>query len=341
MKNGSPWVCYNIHGLVRIRTNIRGFDFPNYFRVPSIEPNLEIELVDHVERPKMDEVKRMLGFGTYELGDGRLVHESEVPFLYLLGSNVRWRSVVTGLTEERTKIVTSVPWFRFVPVRVKVTQLLSRMSLLLVTMKLLERGLAPCYSTTASKDDDAFLLFGYSWTGKSTLLSSLLEMGFQYLSDDFTIVDEAGTAYAYPDWHAPRKARLEFPAFKYLLGRTPDWRKARDQMHQVRDRARVNSLFLLERGEEACETLDESEALRRAMLINLEEFSRLWNSPMSEMISFYSYLYPELKLERLIERYKWVMAALVHNADCYLVRSKSPGFESARRLIGEISQGRR
>ena len=273
------------------------------------------------------------------MGDGRLVHESEVPFLYLLGSNVRWRSLVTGLTEEKTRIVTSVPWFRLVPVRVKVTQLLSRMSLLLVTMKLLDRGLAPCYSTTASKGDDAFLLFGYSWTGKSTLLSSLLDMGFEYLSDDFTIVDGAGTAYAYPDWHAPRKARVEFPAFKYLLGRTPDWRKARDQMHQVRDRAKVNSLFLLERGEQACEPLDESEALRRIMLINLEEFSRLWNSPMSEMIGFYSYLYPELKLERLVDRYRSVMAALVHHADCYLVRSKAPQFEAARRLIGRISKG--
>jgi hypothetical protein len=339
MRNGTDWLSYNIHDVVKIRTNISGFDFPNYFRVPSVEPNLEIEMVDHVERPRMDEVKRMLGYGSYWMGDGRLVHETDVPFLYLLGSNVRWRSLVTGLTEEKTKIVTAVPGFRLRPVRAKVTQLLSRMSQLLITMKLLEKGLAPCYSTTASMGDNAFLLFGYSWTGKSTLLSSLLDLGFEYLSDDFTIVDEARNAYAYPDWHSPRKARIEFPAFKYLRGRTPDWRKARDQMHNVRDRAKVHSLVLLERGEEACERLDKSEALRRVMLINLQAFSRLWNSPMSEMISFYSYLYPELRLGRLVDRYKSVMAALVRNADCYLVRSKSPQFEGARRLITRMSRG--
>lgn len=333
------WRQYDIHGLVRIRTNGGDLDFPNYFRTETDEPNYEIRLVDKIDTPTLDDARRV-GSGTCAFGDGELLYECDIPVLHLAGARRGWKTLIRGLDREETVIATALPFFRAGPLRAVTVPMLSRLVRLVLTLKLLQHGLAPFYASSVANNGDASLVFGYSWTGKSTVVGEMIRRGMHFMSDDYSIADGTGRVYCYPDWHASHTSRPNMPILKYLRLTAPAFRKARDRVFKVAREARIQSIFFLERGPDKVVDLDREEAARRISLINVEQLSKLWNSPLSLIVSYYSYFYPSFDLFRLAERHRSIAESLVDRAErCTIIRSESPRFEIAERLLSDSPRG--
>jgi len=326
--NIAEWSHYNIHDLVRIRTNLQPIAVPSFFRVAATDPNFELALVDRIDVSDEDG-RRVVGHTAIDLGDGELLFDAEVPIMVLLGLKSRWRFRVRGLGAEVTRIETSTPFARFQPVRFKVTQLLSRLALLVLATKLIPKQRAMCHATCVARDGRAQLLFGYSGTGKSTLAGILLDRGFEFLSDDFAIVGGDGTAYCYPDWHRPRPLRPSSLS-RYVYRPKP---YVREDL-RIRTQARVDRVYILERGPDRIVDLDPDEAIRRIMLLNMEEISKLWNSPITMMLNHYAYFYPELDFARLMDVYRETVVSFLSRAERFVgVQSSSPRFEELQRHL--------
>ena len=324
------WSNYNIHDAIRLRTNVAFTTIPPYFRVDSVEPNFELRFVEHLDAPLPEAVNREAGFTVYDVGNGELVYETDIPIMYLLGSKARWRFRVSGLADERTDVVTSLPYFNFVPVRFKVTDLLSRLVHLILAIKLQSKGLAFCHATTVAKGDDAYLLFGFSGTGKSVLANEMVRAGYGYMSEDFTIVDREGRVYCYPDMPPARSRVSSLPISRYLRLKPPE----RKIDGSIQNRARIRSIVILEKGREQVEELDSEETSRRVTLLNLEEISKLWNSPISAIVNHYAYFYREPDLRRVMTEHELLVSAAIARAErCISVRSRSPNLETVRRLL--------
>ena len=83
----------------------------------------------------------------------------------------------------------------------------------------------------------------------------------------------------------------------------------------------------MERGPDHIEELDRGEALRRILLLNFEEISKLWNSPISVVLNHYAYFYPDLDLPDLMGRYRAIVTSFLDRAGPFVsVRSSSPRF---------------
>ncbi len=321
MRGERPWSNYDIHGLVNLRTNIAFTTIPSYFRTGSLTPNLEVTLVDQLDAPPAESVNREVGYTVYE---------TDIPIMYLVGSKARWRFRVSGLGGDLTKVETSLPFFGFLPVRFKVTELTSRLVHLILAIKLIRKGFAFCHATTIAKGDDAILLFGYSGTGKSILANEMVQSGYGYMSEDFTIVDGAGTVYCYPDMPPSRSRVSRLPIARYLRLRPLN----RGIAGSIKDRADLRSIVILEKGRDEVVELDRAEAYRRLTLLNLEEISKLWNSPISVILNHYAYFYGEPDLVSIVKTYNSLFASVVDHAErCVSVRSRSPNFENLRRLL--------
>ena len=323
-EDGDPgWSYYDVHGLLRIRANTRISAIPPYFRVDSVEPNFEVRRVDRLPIPDARDLRRIVGHTAYELGGGELQYETDVPILFLLGSRARWKFRLQGLADDVTRLWTEVPFFDFQPVRYKVAQLLSKLTLLLMTIKLVGQGHAMCHATSVAKDGRATMLFGFSGTGKSTLASRLMHQGYELLADDYAIVDPRGEVLCYPDWHKPRSEQARLPLSKYV----GIHRSFVPGPLRVAQRARAGPVLVMERGPDHIEELDRGEALRRILLLNFEEISKLWNSPISVVLNHYAYFYPDLDLQDLMGRYRAIVTSFLDRAGPFVsVRSSSPRF---------------
>jgi hypothetical protein len=331
MTAGSRWTHYDIHEAVRFRTNVQPVNIPSYFRTGPLTPNFELALVDELSRPEDGRARRVVGYTAYELGEGAMFYECDVPVMDLFGTGTRWTFRMSGLADDDTRIETAVPFFGFQPVRFRVTQLLSKLVNLLLTLKLIRSGYAMCHATSLAADGRAHLLFGYSGTGKSTLASLLLDRGYEFMSDDFAMVAADGSVLCYPDWRRPRPMR-PIPLLRYLVPSRPYVRPGL----RIRDRADVDTILFLERGRDGVVEIDEAEALRRVLLMNTEEISKMWNSPITVLLNHYAYFYPDLDFVSLMARYREAVASFVGRARQYLsVTSSSPGFEVLRGILEE------
>jgi hypothetical protein len=298
---------YNIHDRMRLRTNIPFTTIPSYFLSDGGAPNIELLRVDQVELPSKDKIASEVGYTIYDLGGGDIVYDTDIPIMYLLGSKARWRMRLSGLADERTQILTSVPFFDWRPVGFKVTELLSRLYHLILVLKLVNRGFAMCHATTVARDGEAFLLFGYSGTGKSTLASLMLRQGYEYMSEDFTLVDRDGVVYCYPDMPPPRSRLPRVPLMRYVRATFAD----RSTTYDICRQAEGDSILVLEKGPDRSEEMGVEETIRRITLLNLEELSKLWNSPISVLLNHYAYFYPRLDLPGLVDRYNAIVASFI------------------------------
>jgi hypothetical protein len=328
-----PLLSFNIHDAIRLRTNLWFANLPEYFRVDSVTPNFTFERVDRLDLPDRREIRRRIGYTAYDLGDDELLVESAAPVMSSFGTKAKWKVFVSGLAGDSTRIVTSVPYFSFKPVRFKARQMLSKLARLVFMIKLIRRGLAVCHATALSKGEDAHLFIGFSGTGKSTIASTLMGLGYDFLTDDFSIVDPYGAVYCYPDWHESHEERSGLGVAKYLV-HTPSHSV---EGLRIRARAAVKSIVFVERGPDAVVELDEAEAIRRIELVNAAENSRVWNSPVSLIVNQYAYFFPDLDLEGILTRYRDSVRAFVRQADRYVtLRFSSSKFQDVDRLLSRV-----
>jgi len=328
---------FNIHDILRVRTNVRiAPRIPAWFRVDSVEPNFELVGVQGMERPDAGRIKAAIGYPrTCDLGDGEVFYEFHLPFLHYLGVSETWKLRVTGLTDDRTRITSTLPFFAFGPMRARLTDLLSRIAYTLLGIRLARAGYALCHASAVSKGDTAYLFFAYGGTGKTTLTRSLMNTHCDgYMSDDYALVDARGRAYCWPEYTAPHSSERGTAGLRYVLGH---YRETSAAPYPVRKDAQVAAIFFLEHGADEVVEIAADEAARRAVLLNMEEVWRLWNSPAAQVVSQYAYFYPELDMGGLMDAYGSCVTSFVRHAPrAYVVRSNQAGFPGARDTIDRL-----
>lgn len=331
------FVHFNIHDLLRVRTNVRLVPrLPNYFRVDSVDPNLELNSVNTLEPPDPGRVKSAVGYPrTCDLGEGEVYYECPIPFVHYFGVSTRWRFLVRGLADEHTRITTDFPFGRLRPIGIRLTDLLSRIAYAIMTIKLAHAGRALCHASAIARADEAYLFFAYGGTGKTTVTQFLMGTGCDgYLSDDYTVIDRHGRAYCWPEYYPPHSTEKGTPGLRYLLGR---YRKTATPAFRIQKDARAKTIFFLEHGPDGVLPIDGEEAVRRILLLNMEEMSRFWNSPVAQILSQYAYFYPNLNMARLAEEYRSCIEAFVGSvASSYVLRSSSPTFEMSSELASSL-----
>jgi hypothetical protein len=79
--------------------------------------------------------------------------------------------------------------------------------------------------------DSALLVPGHSGSGKTTLVAALLELGAEYLSDEYAVLDERGWVHPFPKPLSVREGRSRMPtlvaASKFGASTAPGPRRAR------------------------------------------------------------------------------------------------------------------
>ena len=208
----------------------------------------------------------------------------------------------------------------------------------LIILKLLQNNILTvhCASFSSVKNNAGFLVFGASNTGKSyTTFSALKRGGFQYHSEDLTILDSK-FIYTTPLISA-HSAQLPEPslALKYnlfirslpivslfapLANARATFRKFMAN-HNVKAKASIGKIFILERGKDSIVKLDASEAYRKVQILNKLEFSY----GRDDLLLAYSYFDKTLDMEQVLQAEAEQLRQVVNTTSCYLVKSSSPG----------------
>ena len=197
-------------------------------------------------------------------------------------------------------------------------------------LNLLQRGYAPLHSAAISSKDTGMLIVGPPDSGKSLTTILALRQGFSYLSEDVTFVDE-NNVYANPytsTFVHNNKSRnlrdilfgvLPFTSYFFESPRT----SVRDLVKNVEidEKAEVKKIFILDQAKgESAQRLSASEALRRILIINRNEFSWYKNP----IVLAYSYFNSSLDLRKLMQIEEHIINSLIEKADCFLIKSSNP-----------------
>ncbi|MEM4680609.1 MAG: hypothetical protein QW038_02330 [Nanopusillaceae archaeon] len=89
---------------------------------------------------------------------------------------------------------------------------------------------------------------------------------------------------------------------------------------KIDKKAKIEKIFILERGKKGIEELDTKEALRRILIINRNEFSYYKNP----IIFAYSYFNPVLNLNELMKKEEEILKTISNRVECFLLKSYWP-----------------
>jgi len=335
MSGRQPMRTYDIHGALSVRTNVRlSPSIPSYLEAEVSDPGLVVEWMDRLETPSEDRVVSAIGHPpTRDLGDGDVFYEVPLPLLHYLGVRGSWPFLLRGLLRDRTEILTATPFFHPRPIESRVADLLSRVAYLVLSLKLLRKGIVLGHAAAVAREDDVFLFFGYVGSGKTTIVLDLLDSVCDgYLSDDYALMRRDGEVLAWPEYHPPHSEDAGMPGLRYMRGR---YRETSQASFPIRKAGRVRAVYFLERGPEAIVPISRSEAARRAALVNIDELSRFWNSPGAQLVGQYAYFYPELDVGAFMAEYAACLTGFLGAADAFILRSPSR-YENARGALERL-----
>lgn len=198
---------------------------------------------------------------------------------------------------------------------------------------LIKKNYIPLHCAAISLNDNGIVLAAPPDTGKSVTTMLAAKRGFGFLSEDIAIADEK-YVYSNPQtatfYHTPGFGKKEsvrqrlynfvatnIPALSYFI--QPPTARIYELMKDIKieERVPVKYIFILDRGIETLREIEASEALRRMLIINRNEFSYSKNT----LLFAYSYFNPLLDIEALRKKEQDIIDTLAKNAKCYLVRS--------------------
>ena len=220
-----------------------------------------------------------------------------------------------------------------------------------VVIQLLQNGFVPLHSACFDRDGEAFLLFAPPNTGKSMTMLSLLKLGYNYVAEDIAIADTAHV-YSCPATSTitiPTNKRAialslynlihsRFPALSHVL--YPHLFKIPRQSilkalpnTSIKEKSTTRVICLLELGgEDRIEQGDKETILRKLLILNRNEFSYYKNP----LLMLYSYVNPDFKLNRLMEREEEMLSLIVSNSESFVLTCRRP--EDFAELVSKIVQ---
>lgn len=215
----------------------------------------------------------------------------------------------------------------------------------LITVKLLQNNILTLHSAAFSnkKTKEGYLVLAASNTGKSRTTFAALEKGYEYHSEDLTILDN-DNIYTTPLISAqssmlPNKdIFLKYNLFvnkltgiNAIVPRISTLSCFR-QFFSDKDvtiRSKPRKIFILEKGTDSIIKLSREEAFRKILILNRLELTYT----RDHMFLAYSYFNKKLDMENLIQVEKNIIQHVVNKTECFLVKSLTP--EKYIKLIQE------
>lgn len=206
----------------------------------------------------------------------------------------------------------------------------------LITLKLLQNNILTLHSASFSnkKTQEGYLILAVSNTGKSRTVFAALEKGYEYHSEDLTILDK-NYIYASPlistqSSMLPNKNLfLKYNLFvnnltgiNMILPKIPTLSSFHNffSKHDVTYKATPSRIFILEKGIDSVCKLTNSEAFRKMLILNRLELSH----SRDHLLLAYSYFNTTLDMEYMLKVEKELMQQIVDKTECFLVKSNSP-----------------
>ncbi len=326
---------YNVHGLIKIKSNI---DLSlvdrrlRYFSVEKTKPDITVNVEKDFE-VNVDEAIRIIPHicGT---PNGKWIYYDKTLAFFKL------KMLIKNLLEE-TKITATSSYLKMHLKIGGITPLWETIPFIM-DIKLLNKGYTFMHGACLSKKGNGILICAFPNTGKTltTLQSLKKEYGFSYLSDDITIVDNKGYAYCYPDPHPifdriKRKPlnqkdyvksmlKLISPVIKFHVNEPitqyTDLYKTIENPSVIQ-KTKLETVIFLERNQESTEEINSQNAYNKLTISKTHEFP-LWTDPI--MLG-YSYFNPEVNLEKLLTKQQQIISNLTASANkFFILRSTNP-----------------
>ncbi|RLI75709.1 hypothetical protein DRO97_02645 [Archaeoglobales archaeon] len=173
---------YNIHNILKIKTNIDTF-IPDYFSVDHVDdPDIEFLITD---LPEFD--VRMKQSGVFWHGICEDTKTLYIKYKVPIGDARLMLSDLNG----KTKVYFTKTYYKYSNLNELFEQILS--------IKLLQKDHALIHSGCVAKNGKATLITALRDTGKTSTILQLLKHGYSFMSDDLTIVSPDGVAYCFPE----------------------------------------------------------------------------------------------------------------------------------------------
>lgn len=203
----------------------------------------------------------------------------------------------------------------------------------LVSIKLLQEKILTlhCSSFSDEQSKNGYLVFGPSNTGKSLTVFNAINGGYQYHSEDLTLLED-DVIYSLPMISAnsnklPNKDPLlrlhlyveSSPMINLIIPRfhtTKAFRKFAKKL-DLTAVSHLDKVFILEKGNEGIQKMDKIEAFRKVLILNRIELSYY----KDHLFRSYSYFNKGLDIEELYQTETELIRKMIYKSDCYLVSS--------------------
>lgn len=305
-------ICYNIHGILKIKTNFKWGKLPAYFKVDAVEKP-ELNIKEGKFDVEFDSLKP-LGLRMFK-GDDFLIHK---PYLY---GDLKFK--VENLEDDVTNVFFTTGYKRLYDFYGGTVgpHVLSQTLSAIIQIKLIQKGYTIVHSACISKDWKGALISAWGETGKTLTSSTLVQQdSFLFLSDDLTIIDGDRVAYSFPQ---VLEKRIFQPFEKIpFLNRIRISKRTGVSKIKVINKTKIGYLFFLEKEEgDVVTEIDEDEAFKRLVLSTASTL----NLNANEAILAYSYLDKNMKLRDYTMWHEEIIKDMLKGVKCFEVKSRDAG----------------
>jgi hypothetical protein len=328
---------YNIHNLVKIKTNFKSLPISSYFLaqyLPSVNLNVELSNLCLQFNNKTS------FFGFFNLDDG----------IYFEAPYIKAKLLVRGIDKVKTDIYFNRSYLKLIKIKMGKITTLNDLLFNILQIKLLQNEHSLLYSSCITKGSNAVIFVSPPHGGKSfTANLAIKHLHFQPMSDDKSIIDGKGYVYANPadaalvpsfiqfidhNFNFKKVQMIKIHLLKYYehLSKAvmilPSPISIADKISaplfyrqlgtEIVDKAKVRLIIFQEEGDKpSVEQMNDDIALLKLLTLN----RILFNYHSDYLIQAYSYFNPSFKIDELMKKEKEIFKELLKNKkECLLIR---------------------
>lgn len=315
---------YSFHDLLKARSNVKLPGEGGSIQDHVSNPDIILKVGDsYFNKDKF----RNIGFEFWG-GDDKLYWEKQKMGIKikLLIKNIKKNPTIIRISRSLYHILNIFP-------KINLGNLLTK----IVDLKLLRKNHTSLHAACVSKDNKGILIPAWDDMGKTgTVLSLMTNEDYSLLSEDSTVVNSDGYAFAIPSIsispHSNRKdldvgllekmkMKMKFNLFKLFpldfLGKEKFPPQA---FGDIKEKTEVNNLFVLNRGEEKVLKIGKSSSLN---YIENSTYRAFYNhSWVNSLFYAYSYL-NDLDLEKIRRERREVIRKFLRGIDTYELQARN------------------